>query len=308
MTRLSVAAIAALACLFAPPVLAGAAANGREQAERPQAVSELIERMAKDDFNGFTACRSLIEIGGPAVPGLIRATQHDVPRVRYWSIAALSAIGDEEAVPAIKQLLDDPEPVVRAVAVWHLGRWFDRPDVREAVVEKLRDTNRFVKGWAMKLLQAKKYRQAAGEVRALMEDATPEVRYDALHTLAVLEGRDALATMKKVLREDESALVRECAVRCCTVIEPPTPRTADVLISALRDADEEVRKAAVKLLRKGFAQYFGFDPGAEPLQREKAVREWRDWYEANGARLRWNEPSRRFEAIEATPPAQPPER
>lgn len=299
MARLSVAAAVALACLPMAALLADPQTEAREEkASRSETAQELVERMAKDDFSGFAACRELVEVGPPAVPALIRATKHEVPRVRYWSIAALSGIGSEEAVPAVKELLNDPAPLVRAVAVWHLGRWFDRPDVREAVVAVLRDDSPFVKGWALKLIQAKKHTHAADEVRALLEETVPEVRYDALHTLAVLEGAGALEEMKKVVREDRSALVRECAVRCCTVVEPPSVETGRLLISALRDKDEGVRTVAVELLRKGFGQYFGFDPAAEPLEREKAVREWQNWYEANEAKLRWHEKSHRFEVTQ----------
>jgi HEAT repeat protein len=179
--------------------------------------------------------------------------------------------------------------------------------VYDAVVRKLRDESAFVKGWALKLIQEKKCRDAAGQVRALLKDAEPEVRYDALHALAVIEGPSALDTLSKVLREDQSPIVREGAVRCCTVIEPPTARTAEILIAGLEDKDQKVREVAAKLLRKGFGRDpsgavgkgqvpdIRFDPAAEPLEREKAVQQWRSWYEANKTNLSWNEERRRFE-------------
>ena len=116
--------------------------------------------------------------------------------------------------------------------------------------------------------------------------------------LASLQGAQVLPVLRDVLRREESALVRECAVGCCTVIEPRTPETGDILILALRDSNDEVRRIAVKTLRRGFGRQFGYDPTAEPLEREGAVRKWRDWYERNKARLKWDPKTRRFEPVE----------
>ncbi len=427
MASLRSVAVIVLALLCAQlPALASAPPDASlGETGPPETVQQLIERMRRDDFNGLDASRKLARIGRPAVDELIGALEHPLPRVRYWSIAALSSIGDDRAAPAIKKRLDDPRPIVRAVAIWHLGRWFERADVREAVLNKLDDKSAFVRGWALKLIQFKKYRPAADRVRALLQPVAgemeiviqvgeeefparltgdrapttvrailralpiqstvvqraegicfdipvdvqeenlqrrvnkgdmgccpaddllcifyretavpsgqegplasavvivgrtdnpeglqkhadgeavtiksadqPEVRYDALHTLAILQGADALDAMRQVLLNDWSCLVRECALRCTTVIEPRTPRVGELLITGLEDRDDAVRKVAVELLRKGFGQYFAFDPSAELVRRERAAGQWRAWYETHKHELRWNEQSHRFEIPE----------
>lgn len=305
MGKLRSIAAVVLALLWAALPVVGGDSDEPPGARPPRAqtVQEVIAQMRKDDFNGLAASRRLARIGEPAVGELIQALEHHVPRVRYWSIAALSSIGGERAVPAIKKRLDDPAPLVRAVAVWHLGRWFDRADVREAVLKKLQDNSPFVRGWALRLIQTKKYRAAAAQVRALLKADQPEVRYDALHTLAILEGPDGLELMKQALRKDQSPLVRECALRCCTLIQPHTPLVGEVLIAGLRDKDENVRTVALKLLRRGFGRHFAFDPGAEPMEREEAARRWQNWYEANRERLQWSRKNRRFD-IKEEPPAE----
>ncbi len=431
MVRLRSVAAIALAVVFvqlwalasAPPD-ASPGETGPPEAGAPETVQQLIERMGTDDFNGMDASRKLVRMGRPAVDELIGALEHPLPRVRYWSISALSSIGDDRAVPAMKKRLDDPRPIVRAVAIWHLGRWFERADVREAVLNKLDDKSTFVRGWVLKLIRSKKYSPAADRVRALLQPAAgemaiviqvgeeefparlmqdrapktvrailralpiqstvvqraegicfeipvdvqeenserrvnkgdmgcypaddllcifyrgtalpsgqegpasavvivgrtdnpdglqkhadgepatirsaaqPEVRYDALHTLAILQGPDALDAMRQALLNDWSSLVRESALRCTTVIEPRTPRVGELLITGLGDTDEGVRKVAVELLRKGFGQYFAFDASAEPVQRERAAGQWRAWYETHKDELRWSEQSRRFEIPE----------
>jgi HEAT repeat protein len=293
----------ALALALGAAVRAQEPPREEREAAPAETPAELIESMARDDFQGSAASRKLAAMGTPALPHLIRATEHEVPRVRYWSIAAMSSIGDERAVPAVLGLLDDPDGLVRAVAVWHSGRWFHRQDVREAVVGALEDASPFVRGWAMRVIQEKDYAEAVEPVRRLLEAPEPEVRHDALHTLALLEGPAALETLEAALREDESALVRECAVRCCSVLDPPSAESAELLIAALRDKDEAVREAAARLLRKGFGRHFGFDAAGDPLEREEAVRRWREWYNANAERLRWCVENRRFEPAKDEAPA-----
>lgn len=291
-----------LCCLCAAP---GAA---QQDADEEQAsVAELIRRMAVDDYAGRASCEKLIEIGKPAVPELAEATKHETPRVRYWSIAALAGIGDDRALPAIKAALKDPDGLVRAVAVWHSARWFDRKDVRESVLALLGDKDKFVRGWVVRLIAHKKHKDALPRVLAMLRDRDERVRYDALHAAVSLQGPDAVDTLKKTLDSDRSALVRECAVRCTTIIEPRTPRTAEVLIAALADQDEEVRGLAAKLLRKGFDQFFHFKPMGTVGDREKAVGKWQTWYRENRDRLVWDEQRRVFAIPTQKPEPQPAE-
>jgi HEAT repeat protein len=294
------AVLCAVLCLWA----AAAPAQQRPAESPAESVADLIAQVAQDDYAGRAACDKLIAIGAPAVPELLEATRHAVPRVRYWSIAALSGIGDDRAPPAIQERLKDPDGLVRAVAVWHLGRWYDRAAVRDAALALLRDKDKFVRGWVLKLIAFKKDRDALPRVLALLQEDDEDVRYDALHTAAVLQGPDAVDLLKKAVQTDKSALVRECAARSCTVIEPPTPRTAEVLIEALGDPAEEVRQAAVTLLRKGFDQFFGFNPRGTAGDREAAAAKWREWYRANRDRLEWDPERRVFRVREQAPPKE----
>jgi len=293
----AMAGAALLLAAVAPAAPAQDAAAG-DAAEAPASPAALVESMAGDDFSGLRASRELAAMGQAALPALVEGTRHDVPRVRYWSVAALSKIGGDRAAEAIKPLLNDPDRLVRSVAVWHLGAWFDRPDVREAVLAKLDDENPSVRGWVLRVVQARRCTEALPAVRKLLASALPEVRYDALHTIAVVRGPQALDEVRQALVTDESPLVRECALRCTTVMEPRTARTGELLILGLGDEEQSVREVAVKLLRKGFGQYFGFDPAAEPQERQKAARQWLAWYRANTSALRWSEERHRFEPAE----------
>lgn len=267
----------------------------------PENIARLVALLAKDDWAGRDASRQLGKIGKPAVPELLKAIRHTAPRSRYWAISALSSIGDERALPAIKKCLQDKDGIVRAVATWHLGRWFDREDVRTATLAMLADRDEFVRGWALRLLVEKRHKKAAPQVLAMLKDKNENVRYDVLRTLAMLQGADALATLKNTLKTDKSALVREGALRCCTIVKPRSPATAEVLILGLSDESIEVREMAARLLRKGFDQCFGFRPKDTVGERQVVVGKWQDWYSANKKQLNWDKKRRLFTTKKAPP-------
>jgi HEAT repeat protein len=282
------------------------AAAQDEPAEPPpptvKDVPGLIEQMGENDYAGKAASERIQQVGAPAVPLLEQALKHRTTRVRYWSIAALSGIGGDRARNAILGMLQDRAPFVRSVALWHLRQWVDREEVRKAVLARLEDEDALVRGWALKVVQQRDLAQAADRVREMArEDEDEEVRYDALTTCVRLQGAEALPLLTEAWRNDESALVREGAVRCCALLEPPTPATGDLLIRALRDKDPNVAEAAATLLRKGFDQFFAFDPEAPLAQRSAAIRNWRNWYEEHKDDLEWNEEKRRFEVPRAAP-------
>jgi len=165
LRRATLAATAALP--LAGAVLAQTLApSSAPEPPRRNTVQELIEQIGKDDFSGMAASRELARMGEPAIAALVAALQDPVPRVRYWSISALSSMENDHVLPAILGRLDDDDALVRAVAVWHLGRWYGRQDVREAVLKRLGDESPFVRGWVLKLIQSKRDTDAADQVRA----------------------------------------------------------------------------------------------------------------------------------------------
>ena len=74
----------------------------------------------------------------PALESLIRvATQHPDPRCRESAIAALGALGDDRARPAIIAALDD-KPAVRRRAIVALAN-FEGPDIEAALARASED-------------------------------------------------------------------------------------------------------------------------------------------------------------------------
>ena len=409
--------LAFLVC--ADPPVAPAAEEGTEETSDPEA---LIQKMAESDWAGRHYHQELVKRGEPAVKPLIGALQHDTPRVRYWSVAALAKIGDDRVIDPIVDSLDDPHHLVRAVAAWHLrrwfnlpkvrgavfqkladenetvqtwaaraikengglpevkravlermddpskqvrgwaleivrekeypeaiprlkkyvdsedlvrryaavralpaligeeaipllknalrtdsssevraaavhglARWFDRPPIRQIILDTLRDDDEYVRGWALSVVAEKGYRKALPRVRRLLKNEDPDIRYDAVRALVRIEGDEAIDALIKVLENDESPAVRECSIRSVTFMEPRVPRTAELLIMGLKDENEEVRAAAAELLRKGFDQFFGFRADETLGSRQTAIDNWQNWYDRHKDQLRWSEQKRRFE-------------
>jgi HEAT repeat protein len=218
---------------------------------------------------------------------------------RYAAVRALPDLADEEAIPALKKALrQDSSPQVRAAAVHGLGRWFDRPPIRRLILDTLRGEDEFVRGWALNVVAEKGHRKALPQVRSLLRDEDPDVRYDAVRALARIQGPEALASLMEVVEEDPSAAVRECALRTVTFMEPRSARMGELLLLGLRDSSEEVRAAAAELLRKGFDQFFGYRADETLGARQEKIEQWDNWYRQHKDRLRWSEEKGRFEVVE----------
>jgi HEAT repeat protein len=103
---------------------AGAFAQFGEEAVQP-----ILQVLPDLDPPGQTwAATSLAMIGKPALPRLIRALEDKNPVIRGRSAAAIAdmEITAEEAraaIPALRRLVRDPEPSVRAEAEKALRRW-----------------------------------------------------------------------------------------------------------------------------------------------------------------------------------------
>lgn len=89
-----------------------------------------------------TAIDSLVRIGEPAVPELIKALRHGDPQVRFQAAVVLGRIGPdaEGAVPPLITTLNDTQPPVRKAAARALGQI--GPNAAEAVQPLMRIINK----------------------------------------------------------------------------------------------------------------------------------------------------------------------
>jgi hypothetical protein len=273
---------------------AAACAAGPVPAPLPADVAGLVASMARDDFAGQAACEQLVKMGKTAVPDLLPALQHQTPRVRYWSAAALCRIADDRAwQPLVTALRDDPSPVVRSTILWHLQH-FSKNEVYGLAAERLADPDPLVRGWALKTLAHGRQRDRLAMVIQRTNDKEPGVRHDALVAAVELGGNTQLSLIQKMAGDDPDPQVREGALRCLTLLPAKSPVILAVMIRGLADKDPDVQAAAARLLAKGTNQSFGFDPARLPAERARVVAAWQQWFEQNKDRLRWSDEKRRF--------------
>lgn len=274
----------------------------------PQDIRGLIAYMAKDDFAGKVACEKLVEIGEPAVDALLEALNSRVPRVRYWSAAAVARIADERAYkPLIETLRKDPNALVRATIVWHL-RHFKKEEVYDIAVERLRDKNKFVRYWAMKVLEADGRKDKLPEIVKLTKHSDRDTRHDALVIAVRLGGNAELPLIREMALKDPDPQVRAGALRSLTTLPEKTPEILDIMILALKDPVPEVQEVSARLLAKGTNQSFGFDPSRPKEKQLEAIAKWRKWYEENKNKLKWSKEKRRFVTPEEESKLESPER
>lgn len=83
-----------------------------------QSVDTLTDALLDPDTSVRAgAARILSALGDVAVPSLVQATHDEDPDVRWRAATSLAGIGSPAAAPAVRQLVADPEPAVRAAAV-----------------------------------------------------------------------------------------------------------------------------------------------------------------------------------------------
>lgn len=258
-------------------------------------VKALIESMEKSDYAGKAATEKLVAIGKPAVEQLLVALKHPKARVRYWSAAAVARIKDERAYrPLVTLVKSDHNNMVRATALWYL-QYFPRKEVWDLAVEVMKDPDRGMRGWAIKLLSTRGRRETVPKIKELTRHRDYMTRYDAMVAVVKLVDAEAIEMLRTILRADEHETVRKGALSCLTILRKKPAALLAVLIDGLEDRNDGVRTLAAKLLRKGANQVFYFDPSGDPEARAAAVKAWRTWYEKHKDRLYWDDALRRFE-------------
>ena len=258
-------------------------------------VAALIKSMEESDYAGRDAVKKLVAIGIPAVEKLIEAFKHKTPRVRYWSASAVATIGDERAYkPLVDLVRNDKHGLVRCTALWHLQH-YPRKESWDLAIEMLDDPSTGVRGWAMKLLAAKKRREAVPKLKVMTKHRNHKTRYDAMVSRGKIVDVKAVDTLRDILRSDDNVDVRKGALTCITIIAKKTAPLLLLLIDGLEDRDESVRELAARLLRRGTNQEFPFTPAGDPEERAAAVIAWREWFDKHKDRLYWDDKLRRFE-------------
>jgi HEAT repeat protein len=224
---------------------------------------------------------ALGRFGGLAVPALIRQTESGPVEVRRGAALALGFIGKpaEPAIPALVQLLSDPENSVRQEAARSLAKigpmsvgplidTLDGADRKaraaaivalvdlgsqaapaiEPLAAALRDHDHLIHGTAAEALSGIG-KPAVGMLISALDDPNPDVRHiaaSALSRMGVIAD-EAVPSLVRTLDDTESP-VRAAAANALGRIGPAARAAVDSLQVRLKDTAIEVRKTCAEAL------------------------------------------------------------
>lgn len=110
----------------------------------------------------------------------------------------------------------------------------------------------------------------------------PSLRWEAVDALGRSKDAGAIPHVTPMLR-DTDLFVRMCAAR--VLGDLGTLQGVAALIDSLEDAEVPVRETAWNALRSLTGKDIKFDPQANEAERQKRVKQWREWWKKEGEGL-----------------------
>ena len=213
---------------------------------------------------------ALAALGAPAVPAMLDVLRDPDPDRRRVAAAVLGANGDPAAFPALADRALDPQPRVAAAAAAALGAHRRHPAMRP-VPEKLR--------------------------RALLSGLSGRAAC-AARALGALRDAEAVPLLVQALdspeREPAEAAAEALSRITLQRIGPDAHRwiawwrqnrgrgRAEWLLSGLTSAEREVRVAAAAELSGAAPAPVAYSADAPAADRERAARAWAGWWARSG--------------------------
>ncbi len=230
------------------PPIAWALSRAGKAAE--PAMPVLLQTLSREKYGaGYCAARALVNVGAPALPGLIKALGATDVAGRRNAARALGWMGSaaESAAPAlIAQLKKDPSGSARGRMALALAAVAPRSGATsKALAALLADAHLDARVSAATAL-SKCGPAAAGAIPALekaLGDKRKEVRRAAALALGRI-GKAALPALERALAGADP-LVRKYAARSVGDLGADAAGSVAALVKALGDSDAQVRREAV---------------------------------------------------------------
>lgn len=234
-----------------------AAIFGAQAARDGKAVAELgrIARTGSDLVAEPAAAEALATIGTPeAVKELLALLPRPkgepgkparpTDRVRAAAARALARIKDPKTLPALRELVKDPNSTVRIGAIDGITEMKDREAV-PVLLPLLSDKETRIRQFTLRALRLIGDPSAADAIRKVMrEDKEKEVRSTAVVTLADLLGAKAIPEIAAV-KDDLAAEVR---FEAAGALGGLGTEAGPALAGFLKDASQDVRVMAIRNL------------------------------------------------------------
>ncbi|NOZ29359.1 MAG: DUF4062 domain-containing protein, partial [Chloroflexi bacterium] len=234
------------------PFLAARCAGVRADAISPATADRLVTsltRLAEDIYSPWRE-EAIVALGishrREAIPALIQLLQDEEWLVRRAAAQALGKLEASEAIPSLIQLLQDEAWFVRRAAAEALGKL----EAREAIptlIQLLQDEAWPVRQAAAEALGKLEASEAIPALIQLLQDEAWPVRQAAALALEKLEASEAIPSLIQLL-QDEEWFVRQVAKQ--TLGKLWTRDDIPALIQLLQDEEWLVRQAAKQTLGK----------------------------------------------------------
>ncbi len=125
----------------------------------------------------------------------------------------------------------------------------------------------------------------APTVQALVDklkDADASVRWDAVSQLAQAGNPRVVPFLVPLLKDDDDFVRHNAAL---TLGELDARSAVPALLDSLGDGNAIVRDSAITALRRITRQNIKFDPHASKEERDRALKAWRQWWQASGEKF-----------------------
>ena len=167
----------------------------------------LLEALASgDDARAEAAALALGRLGTAALPAVRELLSHPSVDCRWWATRAIGEIDSAAAVPVLIDQCADPDPDVRACAIYSLGKLGERAaDAVPTLVQRLADASMYVGQLAADAL-ARIGSAATPPLINALKEGTPPVRGRAARALAQIADPKSIPALIAAL-EDESPIV-----------------------------------------------------------------------------------------------------
>jgi len=159
-----------------------------------------------DDDRAEAAALALGRLGDAALPAARDLLSRPNVDARWWATRALGEIGSAAAISLLIEQCADPDPDVRACAIYALGLSGERAvDAAPTLVQRLADSSMHVGRLAADAL-ARIGSVATPALITLLKEGTPPVRGRAARALAQIADPKSIPALIAAL-DDESPIV-----------------------------------------------------------------------------------------------------
>ena len=234
----------------------GVALLGAIGPEAGGAVPELITLRSQSNLPAELATaidETLVQIGSPAVPELVKAMNAAKGNVNHWSVQCLRKLGPA-AVPSMITSLESKDAARQRDAIQVLALVGDAAEPAIPVLKKLAESGaREVKGPALVALAVAGARPelVLPLAETALSDRLPAMRQSGAAALASLGARaqPALATLINGLKDKDVTVAADCARALGSFGGVASPAVEPLIVAASR-SEPAVQEAAVKAIGK----------------------------------------------------------